>query len=111
MFKDYFKGSKGLKNKKMRSVFDILNELDSLGPNGSILKVLEIEREKAMEAAVITGQSSYSFSDLHNKRSRVEVVIVNASKMQRNNQSYFLFYVSDISDVLTAGLMKMQKKF
>ena len=46
-----------------------------------------------------------------NKRSRVEVVIVNASKMQRNNQSYFLFYVSDISDVLTAGLMKMQKKF
>ena len=67
MFKDYFKGSKGLKNKKLRSIFDILKELDSLGPKGSILKVLEIEREKAMEAAVITGQSSYSFSDLHNK--------------------------------------------
>jgi len=48
MFKDYLKGLKGLKNKKLRSVFDILKELDSLGPNGSILKVLEIEREKAI---------------------------------------------------------------
>jgi hypothetical protein len=48
IFKDYLKGSKGLKNKKLRSVFDILKELDSLGPEGSILKVLEIEREKAM---------------------------------------------------------------
>ncbi len=111
MFKDYLKGPKGSKNKKLRSIFDILKELDSLGPKGSILKVLEIERERATEAAVNSGYSSYSFSDLHNKRSRVEVVIVNASKMQRNNQNYFLFYVSDISDVLTAGLMKMQKKF
>ena len=73
--------------------------------------MLEIEREKAQEAAVNTGHSSYSFSDLHNKRSRVEVVIVNASKRQRNNQNYYLFYFSDVSDVLSVGLMKMQRKF
>jgi signal transduction histidine kinase len=73
--------------------------------------VLEIDRDKANEAAKPSTHSSYSFSDLHNKRSRVEVVIVNASKRQINNQNYYLFYIDDISDVLSAGLMKMQKKF
>lgn len=111
IFKDYLKGPKGQKDKRLRSILEILKELDSLGPKGSLLKVLEIEKDKASEPPALTNNSSYSFSDLHNKRSRVEVVTVNASKRQRNNKNYYLFFINDISDVLTAGLMKMQKKF
>jgi len=51
--------------------------------------------------------SSYSFSDFWNKRTSVDVVVINAVKKYKNKQTYYFLYVNDISDYLTAGLMKI----
>ena len=54
---------------------------------------------------------SYSFSDLWNKRTSVDVVVINAVKKYKNKQTYYFLYVNDLSDYLTAGLMKIQHLF
>jgi hypothetical protein len=85
IFRDYLKGPKGKKDKRLRSLLDFMVELDSYGTQGSIYKVLEIVKEVPKDSLQINAaMSSFTFSDLTNQKSRVEVVVINAKKKCRN---------------------------
>lgn len=46
IFTDYLKGPKGKKDKKQKSLLDVIIELDSHGSQASIYKLFEIVKEK-----------------------------------------------------------------
>ena len=92
----------------MKSLLDVLAELEHLGIQGSLFKVFEVVKQAEFQNQKHNKFSSYSFSDLQNERTRVDVVVIHAVRKLKNKQTYYFIYINDISDYLTAGLLKIQ---
>ena len=55
--------------------------------------------------------SEISYSNHKSSMFRVEVVVISGSKKVVDDQTYYFIFVNDISDYLSAAMLKIQRHF